>query len=296
MLIAEILTIKNEPLPLLKFLPYLLLPLTLPLSAQSFTAFRGPVYEVQQPSFRHGMPDTLDHCPLITHVVWPELKFLPRSTDEGLPGIDRKDSFGCLLTSTLTIDSAGQYAFVLGSDDGSKLWLDGSLLLDNDRPHQWRTKRDTVYLNPGKYPVKVWYFNAFINVLGLVLDVKYLGPAQPPAPPLELSAAALFAYDSPKLQTEALAPLDTLLASLQRAPARQITVTGYTDDRGSSDYNRQLSRRRAEAVIAYLRRGLPADAPVTFLAKGLGEADPVGDNATEEGRARNRRVVVRVDR
>ncbi len=238
------------------------------------------------------MPDTLDRCPLITTVVWPELKFLPRNTDEGLPGIDRKDKFGCLLTSTLTIDSAGLYQFTLASDDGSRFWLNDSLLLDNDRPHQWRVLRDTVPLQPGEYPVKVWYFNAHINLLGLALNTKYLGPITEEMATVELSAAALFAYDSPTLQREAYAPLDSLLTRLRTQPARKVTVTGYTDDRGSPDYNRQLSLRRAEAVIAYLRKQLPDADGLEFVAVGLGEADPVGDNATEEGRARNRRVVV----
>jgi len=241
------------------------------------------------------MPDTLERCPLITTVVWPELNFLPRHTDEGLPGIDRKDKFGCLLTSTLTIDSAGQYEFILASDDGSSFWLNDSLLIDNDRPHQWRALRDTVSLLPGEYPVKVWYFNAYLNLLGLAFRANYLGPVTKEIATVELSAAALFAHDSPVLQTRAHASLDALLSTLRQHPPRKITVTGYTDDRGTASYNRRLSLRRAEAVIAYLRKQLPNADALEFVALGLGEAGPVADNATEEGRALNRRVVVGVE-
>jgi len=71
-----------------------------------------------------------------------------------------------------------------------------------------------------------------------------------------------------------------------------LKVGGYTDDVGSAAANLKLSERRAQAVRqAIVRDGI---APTRVQAEGYGEKHPVADNATEEGRARNRRIALRV--
>jgi outer membrane protein OmpA-like peptidoglycan-associated protein len=68
------------------------------------------------------------------------------------------------------------------------------------------------------------------------------------------------------------------------------TIVGYTDNSGSDAYNLALSERRAKAVAAYLEsKGI---APGRIVASGAGESQPIADNATPEGRAQNRRVVL----
>jgi outer membrane protein OmpA-like peptidoglycan-associated protein len=70
----------------------------------------------------------------------------------------------------------------------------------------------------------------------------------------------------------------------------KISLVGYTDSVGSDEYNQKLSERRAEAVQAHMvANGVDAG---RIKASGRGEADPVGDNATAEGRAQNRRVEI----
>jgi len=67
-----------------------------------------------------------------------------------------------------------------------------------------------------------------------------------------------------------------------------LEVQGHTDDQGAEDYNLKLSQRRAETVVVYLGLfGIDSRRP---LPKGYGESKPVMPNATEEGRAKNRRV------
>jgi OOP family OmpA-OmpF porin len=69
------------------------------------------------------------------------------------------------------------------------------------------------------------------------------------------------------------------------------TVTGYTDSVGDEAYNQQLSERRAQSVAEYLEaKGISSG---RLSAIGMGEADPVADNGSAEGRAQNRRVVLR---
>jgi outer membrane protein OmpA-like peptidoglycan-associated protein len=88
------------------------------------------------------------------------------------------------------------------------------------------------------------------------------------------------------LTTEASASLRRLAQTLA---GRRVEVTGFTDSQGEAEANLRLSQRRAEAVAAILR-----EAGIEASARGRGEADPVADNATAEGRAMNRRVEISV--
>jgi OOP family OmpA-OmpF porin len=72
-----------------------------------------------------------------------------------------------------------------------------------------------------------------------------------------------------------------------------VEVAGHTDSVGTDSYNQGLSERRAQAVVNYLvAKGINAS---RFKARGYGESEPVADNATDEGRAENRRVELRHD-
>ncbi|MFA4875076.1 MAG: OmpA family protein [bacterium] len=81
--------------------------------------------------------------------------------------------------------------------------------------------------------------------------------------------------------------------ALKQVPDAKITITGYTDSIGSKGYNTRLSLKRAERMKAYLvSSGIAAD---KIAVKGHDGANPVGDNKTKEGRAKNRRVEFKVN-
>jgi outer membrane protein OmpA-like peptidoglycan-associated protein len=104
----------------------------------------------------------------------------------------------------------------------------------------------------------------------------------------------LFATDSAVLRPEAVEGLERILPLLGEAQGA-ITVAGHTDNRGGSRYNRDLSYRRAETVASWLasRAGIPAS---RLRIVGKGSTLPVATNATATGRARNRRVIVTIER
>ncbi len=96
------------------------------------------------------------------------------------------------------------------------------------------------------------------------------------------------------LLPESKAILDKVAASLVNYPELKVEVAGHTDSRGAGDMNLKLSQARAEAVRDYLISQGVASSQLT--AKGYGEDKPVADNATDDGRAKNRRVeLVRMD-
>ncbi len=77
--------------------------------------------------------------------------------------------------------------------------------------------------------------------------------------------------------------LDTTIASLKPYPNLVLEVRGYADSRGSAAYNLKLSQARAESVMQYLQsHGVTNQ----MTAKGFGKEDPIADNSTKDGTAR----------
>jgi OmpA-OmpF porin, OOP family len=110
---------------------------------------------------------------------------------------------------------------------------------------------------------------------------------------MQTSATVTFGFNRDHLAPEALADLDKLAQDIQGNKRFFVAVEGFTDSTGSRDYNEALSRRRAEAVVAYLVS--KHDVPVYRIhVIGLGSDKPVDEAHTREARAKNRRVEVKV--
>jgi outer membrane protein OmpA-like peptidoglycan-associated protein len=102
-----------------------------------------------------------------------------------------------------------------------------------------------------------------------------------------------FGFDKATLTADDKAQLDTFAATITSAKSYIVEVTGGTDSTGNADYNYQLSNRRADAVVQYLasKYSIPAH---RFYLIGIGKDKEVADNKTREGRAKNRRVDIRL--
>ena len=116
-----------------------------------------------------------------------------------------------------------------------------------------------------------------------------------PAPTSEkvtFAADAFFDFDKSVLKPEGRAKLDDLVSKMSGLNLEVIIAVGHTDSVGTDAYNQKLSIRRSEAVKAYLvSKGVEKNRVYT---EGKGEKQPVADNKTAEGRAKNRRVEIEV--
>jgi OmpA-OmpF porin, OOP family len=121
------------------------------------------------------------------------------------------------------------------------------------------------------------------------------GPAAPPpvtAEKVTFAADAFFDFNKSVLKKEGKAKLDDLSDKIKGINLEVIIAVGHTDSVGSDAYNQKLSVRRSEAVKAYLvSKGMEANRVYT---EGKGEKQPVADNKTSDGRAKNRRVEIEV--
>jgi len=110
---------------------------------------------------------------------------------------------------------------------------------------------------------------------------------------ITLSGSVLFASDQSTLLPAAQDRLNKVADALLVTKERNLTVEGFTDSQGSYDYNMVLSQKRADVVRSYIiSRGYPGN---LIQAQGIGEARPVADNNSAEGRANNRRVEIVID-
>ena len=121
----------------------------------------------------------------------------------------------------------------------------------------------------------------------------------PPAAPapvkvpikVNLQTDALFDFDKSVIKPQGRARLDEFVKQLASVKYDVVIVVGHTDSIGSDDYNMKLGQRRAEAVKAYL---ISQGVKQPIQASSRGEKEPIADNRTAEGRAKNRRVVIEV--
>ncbi|CRL61180.1 OmpA family protein [Proteus penneri] len=152
---------------------------------------------------------------------------------------------------------------------------------------------------PARYSLALYQGNNILPYLHALL--RSWAPPQPPAPIIvqevpemvTLDSLALFASGQYKLKNEATKVLVDALINIKAKPGWLIVISGYTDNTGNPDLNQKLSLKRAEAVRDWMIKTSDI-APSCFAVQGYGQHQPIADNSTLDGRARNRRVEIRL--
>lgn len=280
-----------------------------------FMPFTGDVYKLparRVMDSKFGYSEEIYDYPKLGKINWEEIRIKKTTTDFPFPDVDRKDRFGMILDSEMVIKQDGCYAFILSSDDGSVFWIDDKEILNNDHTHKMTSKKDTLFLEAGKYPIKLWYYQGFVNQYGFIFDGFYLGPeclgdktlsnlpssntngSKKKSKKILLSGQYLFDYDSYTLKEEVTIALDSLIAEIKDVDIKSVTVHGHTCDRGNTDHNIELSQNRADRLVEYFVEQLQRS-EITFKAMGHGSSLPIVNNDTEPNREKNRRVEIVIE-
>lgn len=234
--------------------------------------------------------------------------------ERNFPGVKQKIKFAMVLHAEMEVSLEACYEFSLSSDDGSILWIDSTLIVNNDGGHQMTLKKDSMVFKKGKYPVKVWYFQGMPDRYGLILDAKIAGkPAVCPVKPkkvieqiilsevqtlakkipskenFSLNSNILFEMGKATLKDEAINEIKRIAEIINKKSPKTILISGHTDNTGNLPLNQTLSIKRATEVMEKLQIFLK-DSRIHLSAIGKANTEPIATNKTKEGRAKNRRV------
>lgn len=277
-------------------------------------SLKGTIYALAEDT--EEMPADLAKRKPLGVVYADKLDVPPRDFTTGFPGVtDRFEWFGVIYTGTFEVSKPGTYRWRLFSDDGSRLWIDGKEVIDNDAVQSFTEKEGEVTLAKGSHAIKLWYFQGPATELGLQLFVTPPGEkekifalkdfaaglmsalnsvdakATKEGIRVSLDAAVLFDTNKYELKPQAQAAIASVTKVIASYPKATVEISGHTDNVGDDKSNQTLSEQRAAAVRDALQKaGVAKD--VKLVTAGFGETQPIAKNDTEKGRAQNRRVEI----
>lgn len=273
-------------------------------SSLHFSPFIGTVYDVPGEYLSTGYSKHVEYYDVMGTTTLDSL-IVPKTFVNGkyFPGVTMRTQFAIVFLSQLDISEKGCYELYLESDDGSKLWISDSLVIDNDGPHKMFAKRDTMLMEPGRFPVKVWYYNAFESQYGLILrgralpDVVSCDPLHKMVTWRKMSLdvdAVLFDFNAYVITAAGMKALDKLCTQLVQVKFSTIHVIGYTDKTGTYAYNEELSLKRAQSIAAYLKSKIH-NPDISYKAEGRGASNPVNSGIDPNEQQMNRRVEIFIE-
>ncbi|MGI5865203.1 MAG: OmpA family protein [Myxococcales bacterium] len=261
-----------------------------------------------------GMPEDIEKQKPVGYIYTDKLDIPAREFDRGFPGVtDRYEWFGLIYSGVFQIEKPGKYRWILTSDDGSRLWIDGKEVINNDGQHGEERKEAVTELAKGSHTIKVWYFQGPAYEIALQLYIQPPGEkARPFRLPdyaadlstalkkvhaeatadgikIKLDSAILFDTAKWDLKPSAIEAIDAVAQVIRAYPGCSVRIEGHTDSVGSDADNQKLSEKRADSVKGAL---IAKQITASMESKGFGETKPAASNADEKGRALNRRVEI----
>lgn len=201
--------------------------------------------------------------------LWVKGKVYDKKTQKGLPSaVELTDLSTQNVLSKVQTDETGNYLITLpvGKDYAFNVQRKGYLFFSENFPLSQKAPDSTYNIDIPLQPIEA---NASIVLKNIFFDFNK--------------------YD---LKPESTFELDNIYELLKENPTLKIQISGHTDNIGKATDNMTLSNNRAQAVVKYLvGKGIE---PQRLTFKGYGATQPVADNTTEEGRAKNRRTELKV--
>ncbi len=271
-------------------------------------AFEGTIYALANGT--RQLPASFEALPPIGTIYTNQLDIKPQAFNLGFADVtDRFEWFAIDYHGYFYIFDEALYLFKLGSDDGSKLFIDGELIIDNDGLHAPEIKKGKIKLAKGLHRINVQYFQGPALHVALVLQIakenkefetfnmNYFNPIQVLRNENEINIESkgniLFEVNESAINEDAKIILSEIKKIFLKPDlVESVVVKGYTDTTGSTSYNLQLSRERAQSVASYLTEIGVDEKWITIEA--FGEKEPKYPNETEEGRQKNRRVEIKI--
>jgi outer membrane protein OmpA-like peptidoglycan-associated protein len=230
-----------------------------------------------------------------------------RDFRKGFPGVtDRYEFFAIDYNGYFCLKENGFYTFSLSSDDGSKLFIDHKLVIDNDSLHDLKGKTNSIKLSKGNHEIEVQYFQGPRFSVALIFRFKKISEKtyqifnltrfypislneNDSTIDVSIGNEILFdfnSYELSKVAKRALTDIKRII--IDKTRLKSIIVEGHTDDIGSESYNMKLSVNRANAVKIFLTdQGVDSK---NIIIKGYGKTKPKVPNADSESRKTNRRI------
>jgi outer membrane protein OmpA-like peptidoglycan-associated protein len=263
------------------------------------------------------MPDNIEKQKVEGVIYTSKLDVPNRNLTEGFPGVtDRFEYFGIVYNGVLEISESGQYTWRLASDDGSKLWIDNQLAIDNDGVHGELSGESNLALEKGLHKIKIWYFQGPATEIALqffvrmpnseneeIFDLKNFNKSLLAASKtlnasicdegIKISLPAKILFDSGKSDVKGGTEesFKALKVFLSMYPDANIQINGHSDATGNAQENMKLSEERANAVLQKIK-GTDISSDIKFATKGYGDTQPIAKNSDENGRSQNRRVEI----
>jgi len=266
--------------------------------------FTGKIYYLPENSIR--LPDFTKLTP-VGEIFTNSINVQDQDFTIGFPGVtNRFENFAIDYKGEFYLKDSNYYSFQLCSDDGSKLYIDNNLIIDNDFQHSVLCKINYAKLKQGIHSIEVQYFQGPRERVALTLRFKrtdekeyqifnlsnlYPISVEENNDTIHISIGdeILFDFNSYELNDiakKALSEIKRII--IDKSKFRSIIVEGYTDDIGSEQYNLKLSLNRANSVKLYFTK-IGVDSQY-LITKGCGFANPKVPNIDDESRRKNRRI------
>jgi len=271
---------------------------------EKLNTFTGFIYYLEKNILR--LPDFKKLKP-VGEIYTNSINIQDRDYQRGFPGVNNRfESFGIDYKGDFYIKDSTEYCFTLGSDDGSKLFIDEKLVISNDYQHKLIFKSNCIKLSKGFHKIEVQYYQGPRYNIALILkyrksedkvfqvfDISKLYPIKvnenDNSIDISIEDDILFEFNSFELNENAQHAIEEIKRSIiDKIKIKSISIEGHTDDIGSEEYNMKLSINRAKSVKEYLTS--ISVRPELIVTKGSGKMKPKVPNINDESRKKNRRV------